>query len=72
MKGWEADTCPRESTKVRDPHWHPRLTNGEAAFRSFVRLSAEEPVASRVIARTFILAIVLILLFRFGFGFGVE
>ena len=72
MKGWEADTCPRESTKVRDPHWQPRLTKGEAAFRSFVRLSAEEPVASRVIARKFILVIVLILLFRFGFGFGVE
>ena len=44
---------------MRDPHWQPRLTKGEAAFRSFVRLRAEEPVASRVIARKFIFAIVL-------------
>ena len=47
-------TCPWESTKVRELHWHPRLTKGEAAFRSFVRLRAEEPAASRVIARKFI------------------
>ena len=72
MKGWEADTCPRESTKGREPHWHPRLTKGEAAFRSFVRLSAEEPVASRVIARKFILAIVLVLLFLLWLWSGVS
>ena len=49
-------TCPWESTKVRELHWQPRLTKGEAAFRSFVRLSADEPVASRVMARKFIFA----------------
>ena len=54
--------------KVRELHWQPRLTKGEAAFRSFVKLSAEELVASRVMARKFIFAIVLILLFHFGFG----
>ena len=43
---------------MRDPHWQPRLTKGEAAFRSFVRLRAEEPVASRVSTRKFIFAIV--------------
>ena len=48
---------------MRELHWQPRFTNGEAAFRSFVKLSAEEPVASRVIARKFIFPIVLILLF---------
>ena len=56
--GGRANTCPWESTKVRDPHWQPRLTKGEAAFRSFVRLNAEEPVASRVSTRKFIFAIV--------------
>ena len=45
---------------MRELHWHPRLTKGEAAFRSFVRLRAEEPAASRVIARKFIV------LFFFG------
>ena len=53
---------------MRELHWQPRLTKGEAAFRSFVKLSAEELVASRVMARKFIFAIVLILLFHFGFG----
>ena len=45
---------------MRELHWQPRLTKGEAAFRSFVKLSAEELVASRVIARKFIFPIVLI------------
>ena len=57
----EIYTCPWESTKVRELHWHPRLTKGEAAFRSFVRLRAEEPAASRVIARKFISVIVFLL-----------
>ena len=65
-------TCPCESTKVSELHWQPRLTKGEAAFRSFVKLSAEELVASRVIARKFIFPIVLIFFFV-GFGAdGVE
>ena len=63
------ETCPWESTKVRELHWHPRLTKGEAAFRSFVRLRAEEPAASRVIARKFIFVIVFVG-FLVGFGVG--
>ena len=51
---------------MRELHWQPRLTKGEAAFRSFVKLSAEEPVASRVIARKFIFPIDLALLVGFG------
>ena len=50
-------------------HWQPRFTKGEAAFRSFVKLSAEEPVASRASARKFIF--VLIWLARLV-GFGVD
>ena len=45
---------------MRELHWHPRLTKGEAAFRSFVRLRAEEPAASRVIARKFIFVFLLV------------
>ena len=57
-------TCPCESTKVSELHWQPRLTKGEAAFKSLVKLKAEEPVARRVIARKFIFGIVLNVLFR--------
>ena len=56
-------TCPCESTKVSELHWQPRLTKCEAAFKSLVKLSAEEPVARRVITRKFIFGIVLIVLF---------
>ena len=51
-------TWPCESTKVRELHWHPRLTKGEAAFKSFVRVKAEAPVAIRVSARKCIFGLV--------------
>ena len=44
-------------------HWQPRLTKGEAALRSFVKLRAVELVASRAIAKKFIFVIFLIVLF---------